>query len=290
MRYEGMVFRPPSEANSYILQATIGCSWNKCIYCVMYRDKSFHLRDLSESLQDLKDASDAMGRRVEKIFVADGDALIMPMDYWTAILENARNLFPRLRQVSCYALATNILDKGVNKLRELRQKGLRLLYIGPESGDDSTLKRIVKGSTSRDHVEAARMAHEAGLQISVIALLGVAGVARSREHAEATADLVTQMDPEYFAALTTSVIPGSPLHRMQERGKFELPSVQQMLSELKIMVDRSRPTKALFRTNHASNYLPVEGYLPQDRETITSFIDKALDGEIKLRPEWMRGL
>jgi radical SAM superfamily enzyme YgiQ (UPF0313 family) len=290
MRYEGMVFRPPSEANSYILQATIGCSWNKCTYCVMYRDKTFHLRDLSESLEDLRAASNAMGRRVEKIFVADGDALIMPMDYWTAILENARNLFPRLRRVSCYALATNILDKGVENLRTLREQGLRLLYIGPESGDDITLKRIVKGSASRDHVEAARMAHEAGLQISVIALLGVAGVARSQEHAEATAELVTQMDPEYFAALTTSVIPGSPLHRMQEKGKFELPSVQQMLSELRTMVDRSRPTRALFRTNHASNYLPVEGFLPQDREKITSVIDRALAGKIQLRPEWMRGL
>jgi radical SAM superfamily enzyme YgiQ (UPF0313 family) len=290
MRYEGMVFRPPSEANSYILQATIGCSWNKCTYCVMYRDKTFHLRDLSESLEDLRAASNTMGRRVEKIFVADGDALIMPMDYWTAILENARNLFPRLRRVSCYALATNILDKGVENLRTLREQGLRLLYIGPESGDDITLKRIVKGSASRDHVEAARMAHEAGLQISVIALLGVAGVARSQEHAEATAELVTQMDPEYFAALTTSVIPGSPLHRMQEKGKFELPSVQQMLSELRTMVDRSRPTRALFRTNHASNYLPVEGFLPQDREKITSVIDRALAGKIQLRPEWMRGL
>ncbi|MBN1655357.1 MAG: radical SAM protein [Deltaproteobacteria bacterium] len=285
-----MLFRPPSEADSYILQATIGCSWNKCTYCVMYRDKTFRLRELSESLEDLKTASGVVGRRVEKIFVADGDALIMPMDYWTAILSDAHRLFPKLRRVSCYALASNILEKGVERLRELRKLGLRLLYIGPESGDEITLKRIVKGSTSSEHVQAARMAHEAGLQISVIALLGVGGVARSQEHAEATADLVTRMDPEYFAALTTSVIPGSPLHRMQQRGKFELPSVERMLSELRTIVDRTRPTRALFRTNHASNYLPLEGFLPRDREQITSVIDKALDGKIRLRPEWMRGL
>jgi radical SAM superfamily enzyme YgiQ (UPF0313 family) len=290
MRYEGMLFRPPSEADSYILQATIGCSWNKCTYCVMYRDKEFRLRDLDESLEDLKMASNVMGRRVEKLFVADGDALIMPMDYWAAILENARNLFPRLRQVSCYALASNILEKGVENLGALRKQGLRLLYIGPESGDDVTLKRIVKGSTNRDHVEAARIAHEAGLEISVIALLGVGGVERSQEHAEATGDLVTQMDPEYFAALTTSVIPGSPLYTMQEKGKFELPSIDRMLTELRIIVDRARPRHALFRTNHASNYLVLEGYLPDDREQITSTIDRALAGKIKLRAEWMRGL
>jgi len=290
MRYEGAVFRPPSEADSYILQATIGCSWNKCTYCLMYRGKQYRVRELSASLEDLGTAGRLLGRRVEKLFVADGDALGLPMDHWTAILRAAREAFPGLRQVSCYALARNLLEKSPSELQKLRENGLRLVYIGPESGDDLTLKRIVKGSNAADHLEAARKAHQAGLQISVIALLGVAGTARSREHAEATADLVTGMDPEYFAALTTEVLPSTPLYRMQEKGKFTLPGIEQMLGELRVMVDRARPTAAVFRTNHASNYLPLAGELPGDRARLLAVIDAALEGKVALRPEWLRGL
>lgn len=290
MRYEGMLFRPPSEADSYILQATIGCSWNKCTYCTMYRDKQYRVRHLNESLEDLQTAGRMIGNRIDKIFVADGDALAMPMDHWLCILEYSRKLFPRLRQISCYALASNILDKGLDHLRQLREQGLTLLYIGPESGDDVTLKQIVKGSTSEQHVHAATLAHQAGMKISIIAMLGVAGTVRSQQHAEATAELVSRMDPEYFAALTTSIIAGTPLYRLQEKGKFELPSVEDMLGELRTMVIRSKPTNALFRTNHASNYLPLAGRLPVDRDRIVSVIDSALEGRVQLRPEWLRGL
>jgi radical SAM superfamily enzyme YgiQ (UPF0313 family) len=290
MRYEGMLFRPPSEADSYILQATIGCSWNKCTYCAMYRDKQYRVRELDESLEDLGEAGRLIGRRVHKLFVADGDALSLPMDHWLPILERTKKEFPRLRQVSCYALATNVLQKSPAELEQLARAGLKLLYIGPESGDDVTLKRVVKGATAEQHVRAARLAHQAGLEISVIAMLGVGGVERSQQHAEATAELVTAMDPEYFAALTTTVIPGTPLGRMQDKGKFELPDVMQMLGELQIMVAGARPTDALFRTNHASNYLPLAGRLPADRDRIVSTIERALDGEIRLRPEWSRGL
>jgi radical SAM superfamily enzyme YgiQ (UPF0313 family) len=290
MRYEGMLFRPPSEAHSYILQATIGCSWNKCTYCAMYADKDFRVRDLGESLEDVAEAGRQLGGRVAKLFVADGDALAMPMDHWLPILEKAREVFPRLKQVSCYALASNILEKTPAELQQLTDGGLSLLYIGPESGDDKTLKRVAKGATSEQHVEAARKAHEAGLQISVIAMLGIAGTERSRQHAESTAELVTAMDPEYFAALTTTVLPGTPLHRLQETGRFELPGIMEMLSELRTMVDRARPSDALFRTNHASNYLTLQGRIPRDRERIVALIDRALAGETELRPEWMRGL
>jgi radical SAM superfamily enzyme YgiQ (UPF0313 family) len=290
MRYEGSVFRPPSEADSYILQATIGCSWNKCIYCMMYRDKKYRVRELSESLEDLREAGKLVGRQVPKIFVADGDALSLPMDHWRAILNEARQCFPALRQVSCYAMASNISEKTPDELKELRKNGLKLLYIGPESGDDLTLKRIAKGSTAAEHVEAARLAHQAGMEISVIALLGVAGSDRSAEHAKATADLVTAMDPEYFAALTTSVIPTTPLHRLEEKGKFHLPSVEQMLGELRIMIDEARPRDAVFRTNHASNYLPLAGRIPRDRARLVTIIDSALQGKVRLRPEWMRAL
>jgi radical SAM superfamily enzyme YgiQ (UPF0313 family) len=290
VRYVPPLFRPPSEGNSYIVQATIGCSWNKCVYCDMYRSKQFQVRPLHETLEDLREAGRRVGHVADKIFVADGDALVLDMDHWRAILETARECFPHLRQVSCYAMASNILQKTEAELEELRAGGLNLFYIGPESGDDATLKRIVKGSTFDEHVQAAKKAHAANIGISVIALLGVGGTARSQEHAEATAKLVTEMDPQYFAALTTSVIPDTPLARMQQKGFFELPSVQQMLGELRTIVDLARPSDAMFRTNHASNYLPLGGRLPRDREAICAAIDAALDGRIKLRPDHLRGL
>lgn len=290
MRYEGQLFRPPSEHDAYIVQATIGCSHNKCIYCAMYRDKSFRLRDMDEVLEDLRIAAARFGPRVQKLFVADGDALVMELDRWLPLLEAARALFPNLRRVSCYAMAGNVLGKSDDELRQLADAGLSLLYIGPESGDDATLKRIVKGATAAEHVEAARRAHAAGMQISVIAMLGVAGVARSAEHARATAELVTAMDPEYFSALTTTVVPDTPMARLRDKGGFELPTVEQMLGELRTIVDRARPTDALFRTNHASNYLPLGGRLPRDRERIVALVDEALAGRIPLRPEGVRGL
>ena len=289
MRYQGRIYRPPSEADAYILQATIGCSWNHCTYCDMYRDKEFAVRDLDASLEDLDLAAEQAADRIEKVFVADGDALILPMSHWRAILERCRALFPRLRRVSCYAMARNVADKTDDELAELRALGLRTLYIGPESGDDVTLKRIAKGDTFEGHVQAAQRAHAAGLQLSVIALLGIAPE-RPLEHAAATARLVTEMDPAYFAALTVTVVPGTPLARLRSKGKFEVPPIEGLLEELRVMVDEARPTNALFRTNHASNYLPLAGRLPRDRERICAVIDAALRGEIPLRPERYRGL
>jgi radical SAM superfamily enzyme YgiQ (UPF0313 family) len=290
MRYEGKIYRPPSESDAYILQATIGCSWNHCTYCDMYRDKRYRVRDLGETLDDLRAAAVAHGPRIAKLFVADGDALGMPMDHWRPLLAEAAAKLPRLRRASCYATAKNILEKSDDELRELCEAGLGLLYIGPESGDDETLKRIAKGSTHAEHVEAARRAHAAGMKISVIVLLGVAGTARSAEHAAATGDLITAMDPEFLGALTTTVVPSTPLATLAGRGRFELPSVEAMLGELRTIVDRARPTDALFRTNHASNYLPLGGRLPTDRARIVQVIDAALSGAIPLRPEWTRGL
>ncbi len=289
MRYEGTLYRPPSEADAYILQATIGCSWNHCTYCDMYRDKEFRVRPLAECLEDLELAARVAGPRIEKLFVADGDALVMPVDQWVPILERARALFPRLRRVSCYAMARNVLEKSDDELRALRAAGLELLYVGPESGDEVTLKKIAKGGTARDHIVASERAHAAGMQVSVIALLGIAPD-RAEEHARATAELVTAMDPEFFSALTVTVVPGTPLDTLRMRGKFEVPAVPELLRELRTMVDLARPTNALFRTNHASNYLPLGGWLPQDRERIVATIDAALAGKIPLRPESLRGL
>jgi radical SAM superfamily enzyme YgiQ (UPF0313 family) len=289
MRYEGTLYRPPSEADAYIVQATIGCSWNHCTYCDMYRDKSFRLRDLGETLADIEAAGRAFGPRVEKVFVADGDALVLSMDHWRPILAKARAAFPNLRRVSCYAMAQNVTAKADVELHELREGGLTTLYVGPESGDDIILKKIAKGADAAEHVDAARKARAAGMTLSVIALLGIAGE-RSEEHARATAKLVTEMDPAFFAALTVTVVPGTPLASLQAAGRFEVPPVAELLRELRTMVDLARPTDAVFRTNHASNHLPLAGRLPKDREAIVGAIDAALQGRIRLRPEAFRRL
>ena len=290
MRYEGRIYRPPSEADAYILQATIGCSWNKCTYCDMYRDKQFAVRSLEAVLADITLAGSTYGANVQKVFVADGDALILDMASWRTILAACRSAFPSLRRVSCYAMASNILAKTQTELSELQQLGLTQLYIGPESGDDATLKRIAKGSTAADHVAAAERAHQAGMKTSVIFLLGAGGVERSQEHARASAELATAMNPRFLSALTLTVVPGTPIARAEAKGLFVMPDIPTTLHELRTFVALANPTDAIFRSNHASNRLPIAGRLPRDRDSIVAAIDGALNGTVPLRPEWLRGL
>lgn len=289
MRYEGKIYRPPSEADALIVQATIGCSWNHCTYCDMYREKDFRVRALEDTLEDLENAAAAVGERVEKVFLADGDALVLPTSHMLALLDASARLFPRLRRVSCYAMARNVLEKTDAELARLRAAGLSLLYVGPESGDDATLRSIAKGDDRRAHVEAAARAHGAGMETSVIGLLGIGG-ARWEEHAEATGTLVTEMNPAFFSALTVTVVPGTPLAKLEKRGKFAVPNVPDLLRELRVMVAAAEPKKCVFRTNHASNYLPLGGELPRDKARIVGTIDRALAGEIPLRPSYARGL
>lgn len=290
MNYVGKVYRPPSEAHSYLLQATIGCSWNKCTYCDMYRDKPiFRVRPIEETLADVAAAGRRFGGAVEKVFVMDGDALVMPTEAWLTLLLALRAAFPRLRQVSCYAMAQNVIDKGAD-LARLRAAGLSLLYMGPESGDAATMKRIAKESGPEAHVEAARIARAAGVDLSVIFLLGAGGVERSEAHARASGQLATAMDPRWLSALTLTVVPGTPLHRLQERGRFVLPEIQGLLQELRWFLEEAHLTGATFRTNHASNYLPLAGELPADRARLCAVLDRALAGQVPLRPEWRRGL
>ncbi len=294
LAYEGPVYRPPSEADSLILQATIGCSWNHCTYCAMYRHKVYRERPLSEVLREVETvahgvASGELGE-VRRVFVGDGDALNLPMDSWRGLLEGLRAAFPRLTRVSCYATARNLLEKSVEELTELREGGLRLLYIGPESGDDATLKAIAKGATFADHVEGARRARAAGLHQSLIFLLGAAGIERSLEHARAAGRLTTEMDPRYVSLLTLTVVPQTPLHTLTARGRFQLPQISGLLEEIRAFLLEARPTDAVFRSNHASNYLPLSGRLSRDRTRLLEAVDLALAGEVALRPEWMRGL
>lgn len=239
----------------------------------MYRDKQYHVGPLPEILEDVAMAGRAFGDEVRKVFLLALSAT-----------------FPKLRRVSCYATALNLLAKSPQELERLRALGLKLLYIGPESGDDVTLKRIAKGATAADHVEAAAKARAAELKQSVIFLLGAGGAERSVEHATASARLATAMDPEYLSALTLMLVPGTPICRLAERGQFELPNLDGLLRELRILVADANPSDVIFRSNHASNYLPIGGRLPRDREAILKQIDAALSGEVPCREEWIRGL
>lgn len=290
MPYDEPLFRPPSEADSFILQATLGCSWNACTYCAMYRDKKYRVRPLDALLAEISEAGARSAAEVRHVFVADGDPLGMGLDHWEPILQALAASFPRLRRVSTYATARNLLEKSPEELKQLREWGLSLLYIGPESGDDVTLHRIAKGASAAEHVEAARKAREAGMEQSLIFLLGAGGRERSEEHARASGRLATAMDPRFLSTLTLTVIPGTPIARLEDQGRFELPDVPGLLTELRWFVEETHLSSAIFRSNHASNYLPIGGRLPRDREAILASIDGALAGRVRLRPEWARGL
>ena len=290
VRYNEPLFRPPSEADSFILQATLGCSWNACTYCAMYRGKRYQVRPLPEVLADITEAGARCADEVRHVFVADGDPLGMELDHWEPILLALGSAFPRLRRVSTYATARNLLEKSPEQLKRLRELGLALLYIGPESGDDVTLRRIAKGATADEHIEAARRAREAGMEQSLIFLLGAGGRERSEEHARASGRLATAMDPRFLSTLTLTVVPGTPLARLEDHGRFELPDVRGLLTELRWFVDAAHPSAAIFRSNHASNYLPIGGRLPRDHAANLAAIDEALAGRTARRPEWARGL
>jgi radical SAM superfamily enzyme YgiQ (UPF0313 family) len=289
MRYDEPLFRPPSEAESFILQATLGCSWNACTYCAMYRGKRYRTRPLDEILADIAEAA-RIADEVRHVFVADGDPLGMDTELWEPILRALAAAFPRLRRVSTYATARNLLEKSAAELSRLRELGLGLLYIGPESGDDETLHRLAKGASAADHMEAAAKARAAGLEQSLMFLLGAGGLARSEAHARASGRLATSMDPRFLSTLTLTVVPGTPQATLAAQNRFELPSVAGLLRELRWFIEEARPSAAIFRSNHASNYLPIGGRLPRDRDSILAAIDEALAGQRSLRPEWMRGL
>ena len=293
MDYVGKMFRPPSEADSLLLQVTVGCSWNRCTYCMMYRDvdQAFRVKPWDKVAADLDEAA-AVPFAIRRVFLCDGDALVLSTDKLATILEAISNRLPQVRRVGIYGDARSILRKSVADLTALRELGLGIVYHGVESGDDETLRRIDKGSTAAEAVEAAARLREAGIRHSVIVMLGIGGVERTREHAEATADLLTAMDPPYVGALTTTVVPGSPLADAEAVGEFTLPDPWGMLAELEILVDRASLGRCTFHANHASNYLPLRLNLPTDREQGLAMLREALrrrDSSL-LIPESWRGL
>ena len=293
MDYVGNIFRPPSEARSLLLQVTVGCSWNRCTYCAMYRDEEqrFRAKPFDTVAADIEEAA-AAGRPCPRVFLCDGDALVLSTPKLVRILQHLRERLPEVRRVGIYGDARTILRKSAAELSELRELGRGIVYHGVESGDETTLRRIDKGSTREETAAAAHRLREAGLRHSVIVMLGIGGVARSLEHAAATAELLTEMDPPYVGALTTTIVPGTPLHADAERGAFRLPDPWGMLEELETLIARSRLTRCAFHANHASNYLPLRLNLPADREKGLLMIRGALESRDprRLVPEYWRGL
>ncbi len=290
MRYHGMVIRPPSEANSYIIQVTYGCSHNRCTFCGTYLDKPFRPRNFDEILEDINLAQKQMPA-TRRVFLADGDALVLSSRRLTKILDKLQGAFPQLERVGCYANAQDILRKTPEELKSLREKGLGIIYIGLESGSDEILARIEKGATSADMIEAGQKVKKAGILFSVIAILGLGEHKLSAHHAKETGRVLSEMNPDFFSMLTLMLVPGTKLHAQWEAGEFQLLTPEEMLAELRQVIEHLHLNNCIFRTNHASNYLPLRGTLPQDKERLLAMLDAALArGRDALRPEGWRGL
>ena len=289
MHYEGLIIRPPSEAFSILLQVTVGCSHNKCTFCGSYRDKRFRIKDNTTIVNDILFASRYM-RHQHRIFLLDGDALVVPQEKLIWILDEIRRHLPWVRRVGAYANAKSIKMKTDADLAALKEKGLGILYLGVESGDDETLRQMCKGTTAANLILQGRRVKERGIKLSVTVLLGIAGPAGSRNHARATGELLSTMDPDYVGALTVMVLPCTPLGADYVSGRFIPPGKRGLLTELREMIAHTHLSGGLFFANHASNYLPLKARLPKDREQALRLIDEAIRGEIALKPEWLRGL
>lgn len=290
VQYTGAVYRPPSEAQSLIIQATLGCNHNRCTFCGSYRDKSFTIRSLEDIERDLQDARH-MGP-VKRVFLADGDALVIPQKRLIAILEAVNRHIPSVERIGIYACARNILNKSVEELQALRDLKLGIVYLGVETGDRELLEKIEKGATYEQLVDAGRRVKEAGIAISVTVLLGIGGIQGSESHARGTAAILSDMDPDYVGALSVILVPGTELHQDYVEGRFALPDPFGLIRELRIMVAESEFSHCVFRSNHASNYLPVKATLPEDKEAVLQAIDEVLAaGDAgRLRPEFLRAL
>jgi radical SAM superfamily enzyme YgiQ (UPF0313 family) len=287
--YVGYCIRPPSEAYSILIQATLGCSHNKCTFCGSYRDKRFAIKDQATLERDLAFAEKHC-RRQDRVFIMDGDALIMPMKRWEWLLTQIKERLPWVRRVGAYANAKGVAMKSDEELRRLKELGLGILYYGVESGHPQVLKDICKGSTPEKLIREGRRIKAAGIRLSVTVLLGIGGLAMGREHARATGELLSAMDPDFIGALTLMLIPGTELGDKGLAGGFQLPDAPAMLAELREMIAHTNLSGGLFYANHASNYLPIKARLPQDKGRTLALIDQALAGKVGLRPEWSRAL
>ena len=288
MQYEGNIIRPPSEAHSIIFQVTAGCSYNTCIFCAAYKNTPFRIRsecfdaDIEYAVQNCQHQN--------RVFLADGDALILPYSRLQYIFEKIRNSLPWVNKVSLYANGKAIRSKTTQQLLSLKRLGLDRIYLGLESGHDQVLDFIRKGETASSMIAASQKVKDCGLFLSVTLLLGIGGQNLSQEHARHTGDIVTRMSPNQIAALSVIPLPGTELFEMIQKGKFILPEKEELLKELKTIIEHIKLDRVQFYANHASNYLPLSGRLQKDKETLLSRIDSAIAGKTSLVPEHLRSL
>ena len=289
MRYEGRVFRPPSEGRSLIIQATIGCAHNECVFCSMYKEKQFRPRPTEEVLEDIE-AARAMYPYIERVFLADGNALALSMDRLTPILKSIQDTFPECERIGVYGAPMDILRKSSEELRHLKLLGLGIIYLGLESGSDRGLELMKKGVTSQQMIESAQRVKEAGIPLSVTVISGLGGQKHSEEHALETARVLSGMNPDYIGVLTLLVDEMAEIHDMIESGSFNLLSSRQVLEELYTIVEGINVDTCMFRSNHASNYFSLAGDLPTDKNRLLDEIKDAMLDDVGLRSEGLRGL
>lgn len=290
MRYEGMIYRPPSEAYSLILQVTIGCAHNKCTFCSMFREKDFRVRNLDEVLEDL-DMARKQYRRVDRIFLADGDALVLSNDKLMRILNHINKLFPECERVSVYGSPQDVLRKRPEELKELYDNGIGIIYIGAESGSDRVLQDICKGATRAELIEAVRKIEDSAIKASVTFISGMGGRDGWEDHAIQTGTMISEMEPSYVGLLTLMIEQEAPLYRDIQSGKFQVLTAEEVVAETLLMlkhIDVKR--NCVFRSNHASNYVSLRGDLPKDKEKMMALLRKAMKDHNMLKDERFRML
>ena len=289
MHYEGALLRPPNEADSILLQVTVGCSYNRCAFCAAYKEKRFRIKETKLIDADLEDAAQHYPDK-ERLFFCDGDALILPQERLVELLMRIHERLPRVKRISMYANARSIARKDINELRQLKTLGLSMIHMGLESGDDITLKSVEKWGSSTEIIAQGKKVRNAGIKLFVTVILGLGGVERSEEHAVATGEALSEMNPPYVGALSYMPVEGTVLCERLTAGTFVLPDARQMLRELRTMLAHTDLRPGMFYANHASNYLPLKIRLPREKLHALSLIDCALRGDIPLTPEWLRGL
>lgn len=291
IQYQGSVYRPPSEADSLILQATLGCSYNRCTFCGMYRDKRFRVRPLEELVDELRWAAENL-HGVRKVFLADGDALVAKASFLGELLGEIRTALPGLKRVSCYASPQALQVRTVGEMRELRELGLTQYYLGIESGHDGVLEALDKGVDAAEMVRVGRKAGEAGVKLSTMILLGAGGRRLSAEHARASAEVVSAIDPRFVSTLVMTPVEGTPLWESAARGEVDELDPVELAAELREFLAHLEVSGAIFRSNHASNFLALAGTLPRDRERMVAALDEVLarPEAAPFRPRWSRGL
>jgi len=285
--YEGDVYRPPSEAYSLIVQTTIGCSHNRCTFCINYKNKNFRIKPLQHVFEDFDYARRAYPV-IDRVFLADGDALIRKTSDQLAILDYIHKVIPECERITSYASPRSILIKSLDELKEIRQAGLSMLYLGLESGSDRVLAHVNKGATQAEMLEAADRAHKAGFKLSVTAINGLGGREFWEEHALETGKVLSIMKPEYIGLLTLMLRPPAPMYDEMIRGEFEIPKSDEILREIRLMIESIDDEGCIFRANHVSNYVNLNGTLNKDKNAIIARIDQALNGRIRLKPDHYR--